>query len=668
LKETGGSILSFFKHFSMPSRIKLETSGEQKVLVRIIFPKPALFIVFALLFSLFQHPPSASAALFGRELRVGVAVSPNFKQSPSWKQDFERRLAYASKIFETEFKIKFTVRMYWDWPLADEKVMPSAMLEDLRARYSLQGVDLVIGLSHLSNADELAKVKDLHTIGQARPFGGYVLLRYPQNPLYKIQEETVLAHELGHLFGAIHSNDPQSIMSPVVELQIPTRFDQQNREIIRMTRDMDFSRGMESVSPALSGQLAASYLKMIQTEQSADFFHSLGLFYLKMGQTKEALNAWTKAREMAPDSYVIRYNLGYLNFQLGDYDRAIRELGGAAAMLVLPSQKKEKSRVLDALASSYSKKENYFSAHRTWNQALALDPSNTQIKVNLAVLKLLMGHEDEAIQDFERFLKKDPSNPKLLTYVGSAYYRKGRYEQAIEYLNQALTLLQSKKKMDKSKMPDQNQIYDIYQNLAASHLKLEQSTQAVAYLRKACEMRPSLGCREKLGNLYYQLSRWDECVQELVAVLEKRKDDPNLYAKVGVAFSKKGDNRNAVSLFREGLRYTNEKAQKSVIHKNIGFSLIQLQQWDMALQDFQFALSHNYNDAESHMGLGIVKMKKTNLAGASESLEMALKINPKLAQAQSLLKSVRESMKQGAGGPTRARFVPAGGTATQDAR
>jgi len=269
-----------------------------------------------------------------------------------------------------------------------------------------------------------------------------------------------------------------------------------------------------------------------------------------------------------------------------------------------------------------------------------------------------MGQEDEAIRDFERLLKKNSESPKLLAYLGSAYFRKDSYVKAVEYLNRALTLLESKKKHDKKEMPDKNQRYQIYHYLAASHMKLNQSSQAVGHMKKACEMKPSLKCREDLGNLYYQLGYWEPCIQELAYVIQRRKDDKDLYAKLGVAFSKKGDNVNAVSMFREGLRYITNKAEQATIHKNIGFSLIQLQQWDMAMQDFQYAISNNYNDAESHMGLGIVKIKKSNLMGAVESFEMALKINPNLEQAKNLMETVKATMKQMSNdGTSTARFV-----------
>ena len=65
-------------------------------------------VIFFLVFSLaiLALPVPAPAATF-KEIRVGVAVTPEVKAIPNWRANFERRLAYASRIFETECRIKF---------------------------------------------------------------------------------------------------------------------------------------------------------------------------------------------------------------------------------------------------------------------------------------------------------------------------------------------------------------------------------------------------------------------------------------------------------------------------------------------------------------------------------------------------------------------------------
>src|SRR3989338_3515656 len=128
------------------------------------------------LLSLLPLPQLLFAGVFLRELNVGIAVAPSFKTIPRWREQFERRLAYTSKIFETEFKLKFKPRVYWDWNAPDERLGMQILMEDLRSQYPLKGVDLVIGLTHLGKPLGSGQVKDIHTIGQARPFGGYLVL------------------------------------------------------------------------------------------------------------------------------------------------------------------------------------------------------------------------------------------------------------------------------------------------------------------------------------------------------------------------------------------------------------------------------------------------------------------------------------------------------------
>jgi hypothetical protein len=50
------------------------------------------------------------------------------------------------------------------------------------------------------------------------------------------------AHELAHLFGAVHVDDETSIMSPTADFDARF-FDPKNREILRANRERDFSTG-----------------------------------------------------------------------------------------------------------------------------------------------------------------------------------------------------------------------------------------------------------------------------------------------------------------------------------------------------------------------------------------------------------------------------------------
>ncbi len=575
-----------------------------------------------------------SELVIPRQIRVGVAVAPNYKTIPNWKGEFERRLAYASKIFDTEFKLKFRPVVYWDWQPQDPEGGMDSLMEDLISQFPLGETDIVIGLTRLEEIPSAEQMSDLHILGRGRPFSGYLIMRYPFNRLYTIQEETVLVHEMAHLFGAVHAAGEDNIMSPVVDRQIPTRFDPQNRAIIMLTRDMDFRKGTAVLDPRMLQTLLSSYMELINARQSYDFYYMLGVFYLNLGQNFEALKAWKAARDLDSDNPQIHFDIGALYYKSSRYDEAIRELGQAVAGMIYPSQKPNKAVALRMLGGAYFQKGNYSAAQSVWNRALAADPGNADILVDLGTVKVNSGQPEASVDDFLRVLRKDPENIKALSYLGLAYFQTGRMAQAMQYLKKAEVLMNRRAVAGNA---DPVQQAEVHKTLGQAYLKMNNPAAAVDQFEAACHSAQTPDCHKVLGQVYFQLGKWDQAIGELAAVIQVEKDDPDLYGMLGVAFAQKGDLQRAISVFNEGLQHISGRKTKSLFHKNIGYILTNVKNWDLAEKEFQSSLQDDWTNAESHFGLALVYLQKNDTGNAKSSLRNVLQLNPNHKEAKEIL-------------------------------
>lgn len=279
-----------------------------------------------------------------------------------------------------------------------------------------------------------------------------------------------------------------------------------------------------------------------------------------------------------------------------------------------------------------------------------LAPTNDELHIDLALLQIANGKVEEGIRELQVFLKKDPQNVRLLSLIGSAYFRRGRYVECAQNLELAVKIIRKKGPGAKSGL-DQNQLFETYQNLSAAYIKLNRQAEAVNFMKASCQMRPSMKCNEQLSDLYFQLKHWDESAQLLAGIIQTKRDDPEIYAKLGVSLSQKGDYRQALVIFKEGLRYMKNPKAESNIHRNIGYIYFQLEQWDLALQDFHIAAAQDPTDAETHVGMGLCKMKKMDLMGASGEFKAALAINPKHPKAAQLLQTVTANMEASQNSP-----------------
>ncbi len=589
---------------------------------------------FVIVFFLLGIKGEASVA---REVKVGVAVAESYKAVPEWQEKFKQRLTYASKIFENEFGISFHPVAWVDWSPADTSDM-NALFEDLKSKFPLVDMDLVIGLCSLKFSPAM-NVNDSHIIGRARPFSGYLVLRHPVNPLFKIQEETVLVHELGHLFGAIHTTEPNTVMSPVVAKQIPARFDPVNREIIQVTRGIDFRKGSDALDQKSIEFLLQSYLKLIDTGQSFEFYYALGNLYLKSGQGEEARQTWLKAVELDDNSASIHYDFGVLCYELGRYDEAVSHLTRAAGLYSNPNQSYYKASALHMIGNAYYKKDAYQAAFNSWAQALALRPGDLDLQVNLAVARMKQGEYGEAVDQFQKAIKRGSQNPTVFSSLGLAYYNLNDYSNAIEFFKRALSAVSSSDRGPITAL-DRIKPAEIHAHLGYSYMKMNDLSSAVAHFEVACQLDPSVGCHRNLGQIYYQLKKWDECIRELSGVLSQEKSDPDDYGMLGVAFSQKGENAKAIFIFEEGLKQSSDRAKQAHFHTNLGNLYLQNKETDVAMRQFQFAIDKNWNDADSHVGLAVAYLQQNQTERARESLKHALSINPNHADAKNLLAQI----------------------------
>ncbi len=595
------------------------------------------------LVALYAPPAHAAGA---RVIRVAVAVTDVFRQDPAWKETFQRRLDYASKIFENEFKLKFKIVRIDSWSPPEGRQDSAYLIDDLTLRFPVSSdIDLVVGLTRLTDPKLLKNIADFDTLGIARPFSGYVLLRYPMTTLFKIQQETVLTHELGHAFGAIHTNKPETIMSPIVQYQIPTAFDAENREIISLTRKMDFRRGLESLPAAEIQRLLGSYLKLMAFGQGFDFYYSLGVFYLRLGQTDDTLRAWEKAADIDPENARIDYDLGTLYMKRGQQDLAIQKLNTAVRKLSHPALVQIKADALNMLGNTYFQKNAVEAAYHAWSGAAAIRPKDQGIKANLALVQLMMGKTGEAIRMLEEVVRANPNDAKALGNLGYAYFKKGNYPQALQYLTRTLKLSQKQTIRGSSGPFDPSQPSEIHKNLAFVYLKMNDKKKAVEHFQISCQQNPGADCMKNLGYLYYEQGDFPKAAGALASVVAQGStDDPQIYGMLGASLAQMKDDAKAIAAFEEGIKRVSDKKILSLFHQNIANLYVQHEQWDTAVHEFNLALSNDWSNTTGHYGLGIAYIGQGRYKEALQSLNNVLRLDPKNAAAKKLIANVEKAL------------------------
>ncbi|MGH7846274.1 MAG: M12 family metallo-peptidase [Candidatus Binatia bacterium] len=187
-----------------------------------------------------------------RTVRVKLLADGQFRErDPRWADSARGLVEAASDFYEREFGIKLVTGAVDTWSLGERTPLTSVMLTRLKKSIppgdKNSNYDLVIAFTG-ERVNRLRGRARVDRIGNCKEGLGNYIVSYVSRPfLYRgpleAPERDVIAllHELGHIFGAEHVQDPLSIMHEQFDYR--SDFDAGSREIIQRNKFCPFGKG-----------------------------------------------------------------------------------------------------------------------------------------------------------------------------------------------------------------------------------------------------------------------------------------------------------------------------------------------------------------------------------------------------------------------------------------
>jgi tetratricopeptide (TPR) repeat protein len=151
---------------------------------------------------------------------------------------------------------------------------------------------------------------------------------------------------------------------------------------------------------------AAMHLQAIERNPAAILYSNLGTDYFHLGRFEDALGAYQSAVDLEPANDSFRRNLGDAYLCLGRADEARAEYERACALLEERlAVKQNDAHRLGRLAVCRAKLGRASEARESVERAIKLEPHNTRIMYQAAVIYALAGDEPAAVEWLGRALE-----------------------------------------------------------------------------------------------------------------------------------------------------------------------------------------------------------------------------------------------------------------------
>jgi len=186
-----------------------------------------------------------------------------------------------------------------------------------------------------------------------------------------------------------------------------------------------------------TGQYSEAIAELNQAQalapNSDDVYRRLGNAYLTSGDAPRAIEAYQKALKLNPYYWINHSVLGNAYYQMGEYDKALDEFKQVSVLEPDISEGFEDAGGVLVQEGKYDESIPYF------EKAIQIEPDSGTYS-NMGTAYLLTKRYAEASQAFEKAVALNPNDTVLAVNLGDAYRGSGEADKARASYEQAITL------------------------------------------------------------------------------------------------------------------------------------------------------------------------------------------------------------------------------------
>ena len=323
----------------------------------------------------------------------------------------------------------------------------------------------------------------------------------------------------------------------------------------------------------------------------------MGHIYKRLGKDAEAVKAYQRAVELAPNNYYPHFALGQAYTILLQHENAIGSLNKAAKIAEetqVSATPEDLTAIYKALGRAYFRRDRIDEAIVAWTKIAELDPENIFTRIELADLLREQELYEQAIAQHEAIIQFKADDPYRVCLsrreIGNIHEAKGDYAAAIRSYDSALALtapgnwlckdLQHRiigiyaadgnwkglieyyqKKLDTT--PNEPELLGL---LAAAYIENQQQEEGIATYQKAVELAPTdANLRLNLIAAFRNAERFEDAAAAYESLSEQAPNDFGIYRELGELYLHLEDENRARATYQRMIDRDPENAGTHLI-------------------------------------------------------------------------------------------------------